>query len=441
MSVPSTRPLRTHLDPPAAVRDIAHRLEAAGFETWCVGGAVRDALLGLPHLDWDLATAATPTQVRRLFRRTVPVGERFGTVGVLDARGVLHEVTTFRHDVRTDGRHAEVEFGASLDEDLARRDFTINAIAWSPSREQLHDPFGGRADLADGVVRAVGAAGARMREDRLRALRGLRFAGRFGFRIEAGTWHAIEESAPALHRLSMERVQQELVKTLQQVQDPSRSLELWERSGALAELLPALAGRPAWRLRAADGLALPDATGDPGRNRRRVLVRLGALLAGLDGATVIALLRGLRFPNREVDRLAHVAGVAQDLCNRFPPAVATLTDADLRRWAALAGRVDLADALRVAMAATRASGDPGRGRERECTALYRRALRCAWRDPVEVADLAVDGEDLLHDAAVSPGPQVGVTLRALRDWVLEDPRRNTRDALLGRARDLSQAGR
>ena len=117
------------LDPPAEVRLLVSTLEEAGFEAWCVGGAVRDALLGHPGLDWDLATSAAPHEVRRLFRRTVPVGIEHGTIGVLDRDGRMHEVTTFRRDVRTDGRHAVVEFGASLEEDLARRDFTINAIA------------------------------------------------------------------------------------------------------------------------------------------------------------------------------------------------------------------------------------------------------------------------------------------------------------------------
>src|SRR5215468_11201445 len=119
------------LRPPPAVLEIADKLENAGFEAWCVGGAIRDALLGHPHLDWDLATSATPADVRQLFghRRTIPVGVEFGTVGVLDRNGRMHEVTTFRRDVKTDGRHAEVEFGVSLDDDLARRDFTINAIA------------------------------------------------------------------------------------------------------------------------------------------------------------------------------------------------------------------------------------------------------------------------------------------------------------------------
>jgi tRNA nucleotidyltransferase (CCA-adding enzyme) len=196
--------VRLHV--PAPVVRIAATLEDAGHETWCVGGAVRDALLGIPHLDWDLATAAPPPQVRRLFRRTVPKGIEFGTVSVFDDAGVEHEVTTFRRDVRTDGRHAVVEFGASLDEDLARRDLTINAVAYHPLRETLHDPFGGRDDLARRVVRAVGEPEARMREDRLRALRAIRFAARFDFQIEPRTWDAIRGSAPHLGRLSAERV-------------------------------------------------------------------------------------------------------------------------------------------------------------------------------------------------------------------------------------------
>src|SRR5262245_13766166 len=157
------------LKPPQSVLDLSSSLERACHQAWCVGGAIRDALLGHPDLDWDIATSATPAEVRQLFghRRTIPVGIEFGTVGVLDARGRMHEVTTFRRDVRSDGRHAEVEFGVSLESDLARRDFTINAIAYSPKLDEIRDPFGGRLDLERRVVRAVGDPIARMREDRL----------------------------------------------------------------------------------------------------------------------------------------------------------------------------------------------------------------------------------------------------------------------------------
>ena len=157
------------LNPPETVRKIAATLESAGFETWCVGGAVRDALLGHAHLDWDLATAAKPQDVQKLFKRTVPVGIEFGTLGVLDEDNVMHEVTTFRKDVQTDGRHAVVEFGVSLDDDLARRDFTINAIAYSPRTDAIRDPYEGRKDIERNIIRAVGDPRERMREDRLRA--------------------------------------------------------------------------------------------------------------------------------------------------------------------------------------------------------------------------------------------------------------------------------
>ena len=210
-----------------------------------MGGAVRDALLGETHLDWDLATSATPDDVRQVFgaRRTIPVGIEFGTVGVLDRDGTMHEVTTFRRDVKTDGRHAVVEFGVSLDDDLARRDFTINAIAYSPKLDELRDPFGGRRDLDAKLVRAVGDPDARMREDRLRALRGIRFAARFGFTIDPATRRAMDASAPYLGRLSPERVKQELDKTFEQVLPPERRVERSGRS-------PARSPRsfPRWRL-------------------------------------------------------------------------------------------------------------------------------------------------------------------------------------------------
>jgi tRNA nucleotidyltransferase (CCA-adding enzyme) len=141
---------------PPEVIDIAKRLEAAGFETWCVGGAVRDNLLGLENHDFDLTTSAPPAAVQKVFKRTVPVGIEHGTVAVLDANNQPHEVTTFRKDIRTDGRHAVVEFGVSLMDDLARRDFTINAIAYHPIRHEWRDPFHGEQDLGKKLIRSVG---------------------------------------------------------------------------------------------------------------------------------------------------------------------------------------------------------------------------------------------------------------------------------------------
>src|SRR3954471_6422868 len=290
----------TTLNPPKTVRGIVKRLEESGFETWCVGGAVRDALLGHPHLDWDLATRATPQEVRKLFKRTVPVGIEFGTIGVLDDENVMHEVTTFRRDVNTDGRHAVVEFGASLDDDLARRDYTINAIAYSPSKDEIRDPFNGQQDLEGKLIRAVGDARERMREDRLRALRAIRFASRFGFDIERDTWDAIVESAPELGRLSAERVKQEIEKTMDQVRLPSKAFAMWRDTGAFGTLIPSLAHVSDQELLPLDHLRRPLL---PGRPARRT-TRIAALFATVPAATVRKTLKDLRFSNSETEWIA-----------------------------------------------------------------------------------------------------------------------------------------
>ncbi|HEX3158143.1 MAG TPA: CCA tRNA nucleotidyltransferase [Gemmatimonadaceae bacterium] len=428
------------LKPPPAVREIAARLERAGHETWCVGGAIRDALLGVDNLDWDLATAATPQQVRRLFRRTVPVGMEFGTVGVLDDAGVLHEVTTFRRDVRTDGRHAEVEFGASLDDDLARRDFTINAIAYGASSGELHDPFGGQQDLASGIVRAVGDPAARLAEDRLRALRAIRFAARFGFHIEPATWQAIADSAPHMGRLSPERVKQELEKTMEQVEHPSKALALWRTSGVLGTLVPPLAQLDAEAFAEAS-LAVdcvPRPSGGPHGARRRRL-RLAALVSALPPEQVAPTLRELRFSNADVRVLAGLAELWDTLAVPMARALEAgqPAPADVRRWVARAGRTRIADFLRVAAArwaARRSLGQPAPD-VLAVRRLYGLALRAAYRDPVDLGALAVGGDDL-RSAGVSPGPRMAHILHGLLEWVLEDPRRNTVIELLARARQL-----
>ncbi|HEY3258276.1 MAG TPA: CCA tRNA nucleotidyltransferase [Gemmatimonadaceae bacterium] len=427
------RHLVNKLDPPREVLRIARTLEKAGFETWCVGGAVRDALLGLQHLDWDLATAARPNEVRSLFARTVPVGIDFGTVGVLDAHDVMHEVTTFRRDVNTDGRHAVVEFGATLDEDLARRDYTINAIAFSPTNGRLHDPFNGRADLEMGIVRSVGDPSERMREDRLRALRAIRFAARFDFRIDPKTWESIVSSAPYLTRLSPERVRQEIEKTMEQVRLPSRAFRMWREGGALGALVPSLAGISDVQLAALDHLRLPALAGKPEKKSARRMARVIALFAAADSRQLTPALKDLRFSNSEVKWIAAVATSWHALSREMKQAMlqdGPPSDAVLRRWAAIAGRTRFATVLRLADAywwADREVGNPAPASERVAS-VYRRALRIAYRDPIEVADLAIGGSDL--ERIGIRGPAVGRTLRNLLQKVISDPAMNARDRLL-----------
>ncbi|MHB1071496.1 MAG: CCA tRNA nucleotidyltransferase [Gemmatimonadaceae bacterium] len=431
----------TLITPPPEVLEIADRLERAGFETWCVGGAVRDALLGHQHLDWDLSTAATPEQVRSVFghHRTIPVGIEFGTVGVLDAQGTLHEVTTFRRDVKTDGRHAVVEFGASIDEDLARRDFTINAIAYHPRRHELRDPFEGRADLERGIVRAVGDPDARMREDRLRALRAIRFAGRLGFQIEPATWRAIRSSAPHFTRLSAERVKQELEKTLEQVRAPSRSLQLWLDSGAMGVLVPALAHASPTTLATLDCLAVPALAPDRGRRDGRRLARLAALFAQLPGEQAGKTLADLRFSKHDAAAVARLV----DAWARVGTEMALALEAgapsapQVRRWVASIRRLEVPATMRLAAAswaARRNAGEavPGPSQVR---ALYRRLRDSARRDPVELGDLALDGDDLRR-AGIPPGPTLGKILHVLLEAVIAEPARNTPGWLLEEATRL-----
>lgn len=418
--------MNVKVNAPPAVHELIDTLEAEDFQTWAVGGAIRDALLGQPggEEDWDLATRARPRQVRRLFRRTVPLGIAYGTVGVFGSDGKLYEVTTFRHDVITYGRKAVVAFATSLEEDLARRDFTVNAIAWHPERG-LFDPYGGAEDLEHRLLRTVGDPAARFREDYLRVLRGLRFAGTFEMEIHPDTWKGMIDAVPGLARLSMERVREELLRVLESAV-PSRALELYERSGARALILP--------ELREGIGpsaLATIDAVrGRRTKESRRVAaeVRLAVLLlfgTGLeaDPAMVADTLTRLRFSKSEIER------VQAAISGGLGPGADLLSDpVALRRWHASLGRWSTRDVLRIWFAALRAGTSPA-GREE----VFRLIVQ-ARRDrrsgvPMSLADLAVAGKDLL-EMGWAPGPEMGRTLRRLLEAVWEDPALNDRATLL-----------
>lgn len=407
------------IEVPAAARWVVETLEAAGFETWTVGGAVRDALLGQPSADWDFATAARPRDVQRTFRRTVPVGIDHGTVGVLDDEDTLHEVTTFRRDVETDGRHAVVTFADSIREDLARRDFTINAVAWHPLRNELFDPFDGQADLEQARLRTVGAASERFAEDYLRILRALRFAGRLGLSIDPETWDALVAAMDGLGGLSPERIREEWVKVMGGA-DPGPSLDLYRRSGALARVAPALATATDsdWAVALEWTGALPAA--EP-------VLRTVALFEGAVGPSAPRVLaegvgtwmQGLRFSNADTDRAVHL------LAAPARPPRADASDADRRRWLAAVGPDRAADRFRLIEAwISTGQADPDTS-----TRLADLRSEMASGPALAVGDLAISGRDLIG-LGMKPGPYFGDLLDALLDLVLDDPSLNTRDALL-----------
>jgi len=380
---------------PDAILEIAGTLEQAGFETWCVGGALRDWRLAPEQklqYDVDLATAAKPEEVRRLFPRTIAVGAKYGTVGVLDREGELHEVTTFRKDVATDGRHAVVEYGVSIAEDLHRRDFTINALAYHPFSHRWLDPEGGGPDLADGVVRAVGDPATRFAEDYLRILRMVRFAARFGFRIDPATFAAAQAAAAGLRQLSAERVREEWFKGLIAAISPRRLVELWHETGAAAVWMPELC-RP---------YPLPD----PLPTTERDPVVLTAALA-TQPATV---LRRLRASGGEIAR-------AQAM-ERGPGEPAGAEPVAVRRWLAA---VDAAADDLLSLAELRA-GHPASWRE------IVQGIR-ARGEATSRGELALHGDDLIG-LGVRPGPELGALLTRLLDAVLSDPTLNTRERLL-----------
>ena len=382
---------------PDPVVKIAMKLESAGYETWCVGGAVRDNLLGLENHDFDLTTAAPPAEIRRLFQRTVPVGIEHGTIAVLDRANQAHEVTTFRKDIRTDGRHAVVEFGVSLMDDLARRDFTINAIAYHPVRHAWQDPFKGAEDLEKRLIRSVGDPNWRFQEDYLRILRALRFSARFDFRIHPRTLDAAKANVQGLAQLSAERVRDEWWKGIQTAGRVSKLVALWVEVGAVRIWLPELRDPAA----GGDGKAVDKLPRDP--------VLITAFLAR-DPAS---LLTRLKCSNKDIER-GRAIGEWRD---KYPdpthlPAV--------RRWLAATGTY--ADDLLTLLPVSSVARSP----LKQVVASIRAA-----RDPLTLQDLAVNGTELIA-AGVRPGPEVGETLARLLGEVLEDPTRNTRQYLLSR---------
>ena len=428
---------------PPSVKWITGTLEDAGFETWVVGGAIRNLILGRIVEDWDLATQAKPEEIIAAFPRTVPIGIEHGTVGVLARDGILYEVTTFRRDVKSLGRQAVVEFTTDIGEDLARRDFTLNALAWHPLRQDLLDPTGGMADIEAGVLRTVGDPEQRFSEDFLRVLRALRFSGQFGLSIERETWIGLLGAVPGLALLSPERVQQEIMKVLAKASRPSIALSLYLESGALRTLYPELdqpaevpvSGSEADSfvrvLKICDGLK-------PIRPLVRLavlfsLVRLAEETGQNVGWAVESLMRRLRFSNADAKRVSSVV----TMYNMAPPAT---EPSELRQWLSRAGPDYYADVVRIWIAEARAvQGGSGSKREKIVNriSMLRSILRTC--PPLSVSDLELDGTRL-KELGLTPGPKFAEILAFLLEKVLERPELNNQgdlEELLGSGGFLS----
>lgn len=393
---------------PAHVARVMQGLEAAGHQAFLVGGCVRDLLRGVRPKDFDVATSAKPEATLALFPRTVPTGVEHGTVTVVEPEGHV-EVTTFRgEEGYRDGRRPDrVVFLDDVEGDLARRDFTVNAIAFDPLRRRMVDPFDGVGDLQHKILRCVGDADARFNEDGLRPLRAVRFVSVLRFSLEPATLEAIPRARATYERVAMERVADELRKLLRGPR-PSRGLALLVDTGLSARILPRLATESdaarALRFRRVD-LAPP-----------LFPVRLAALFAG----EVEAL---------EPLRLSHALRTRVALLDRFAtPLSPSATDADLRRFASAVGREPLRQVLTLQRAALHARGDRQALRTFAATRA-RLAQVLAAKPPLTIAELALSGTDVTQHLG-GPGPDVGRSLRRLLDAVLEQPELNSPERLL-----------
>lgn len=433
---------------PEKVNKIIGTLTGAGFEAYAVGGCVRDAVLEREPADWDITTSASPTEVKSLFCRTLDTGLQHGTVTVLLGKEGF-EVTTYRVDGEYEDcrRPKEVRFTGSLLEDLKRRDFTINAMAYNET-EGLVDVFDGMGDLKRGTIRCVGAAEERFTEDALRMLRAVRFCAQLGFTMEAQTREAIKKLCGNLRRVSAERIQAEIVKLLCSPH-PEMLRDAWE-TGITGVILPEFDacmacaqntphhicsvgehtlrslqqveadrllrltmlfhdfGKPAVRTTDEDGI-------DHFKRHPEVSEELAG-----------RILRRLRFDNETVRQVKKL--VCWHDCH---PA---LTPAGVRRAVHRIG-ADLFPAyLKVRradiLAQNPAMQGPKMERLDETERLYRQILEEGHCFTLK--QLAVDGRDLM-EAGILPGPQLGRVLQDLLEFVLEDPGRNEKEGLIREA--------
>ncbi len=445
-------PLR--IDLPPAVATVLETLRAGGHEAVLVGGCVRDLVRGEEPADWDVATAAPPEIVAGLFPGA-SWENQFGTVTVLDSEGGRGiEVTTYRVEAgyRDRRRPDEVRWGRSLPDDLARRDFTVNAMAWVPDATadgsgRLVDPYGGAADLEAGLLRAVGEPGERFSEDALRLLRAVRLATRFDLRLDPPTEAAIVTHAPDTASLSGERVHDELLRILAGASPPSRGLALMERLGLLEVLFPELAalrGVPQAKQLAGDALDHSLRTADALPPSDPVL-RLAGLLHDVGKATTLAdghflhhdrdgallaeqVMLRLRAPRAEITRVGRLVR------HHMFAYTSDWTDAAVRRFVRRVGLDLMPDLFALRAADDVASGvdEPPNGWKE-----LRERVAAVADDPLEAQQLAITGDDLVTQLGIPPGPAIGRLLAALLEAVLEDPTLNSREQLLTLARAMA----
>ncbi len=446
--------MRNHnmtIEMPKAVKNIIRILENAGFEGYAVGGCVRDSLLGREPDDWDITTSAKPEQVKELFAATIDTGIQHGTVTVMWDH-VGYEVTTYRIDGEyEDNRHPkEVIFTPLLQEDLRRRDFTINAMAYN-EKQGLVDIFGGQEDLKQGVIRCVGEAGERFKEDALRIMRAVRFSAQLGYSIEAGTKEAIANFADNLRSVSAERIQVELVKLL--TSPHPDYLRIAYETGITAVILPEFdrcmqttQNNPHHCYSVGEHILHSMCEIEPDKHLRLAMLfhDIAKPLtrttdeSGIDhfhGHAALGeelskqILHRLKFDN---ETIRVVSKLVRHHDERFEP-----TRRNVRRMINRTGEELFPYLLKIRMADTLAQSD------------FRREAKIKWIHQVKAlageiaADeeclslktLAVTGKDLIGEG-FAPGPSLGILLNRLLQDVLDEPTHNNKEYLLNLAHKI-----
>ena len=428
---------------PAIVLDISRRLIKSGYQAFIVGGALRDSLLGSHAQDWDVATDAPPEKIHELFPEMTRFSLKHGTV-TLVFKGRHFEVTTFRG---TEG------YGVSIEEDLSRRDFTFNAMAYDITKERIIDLFGGKEDIKKKIVRAVLNPIERYDEDPLRMMRAIRFSLELGYSIEPGTLMAMNPMAQALGMVAKERIRNELLRILV-VNKPSFGFNLMRKTGLLKMILPELLEGYRKRQNSYHKYTIYQHTmetvdsieGGP-------ILRFSALFHDIAKPWVRKKIEGrwrffghadasarlareimlrLRFSNEQIDRVTHL------VYHHMFEYKKELSDRAIRRFIRRIGADDINNIISLRKADDLAHGH-GRAFEKDLE-LFGERIEAARRQspPLSISDLAVNGHDIMNVLGLQPDPKVGKILNQLLEVVIERPEHNQKDKLIEILKDMGQ---
>ena len=437
---------KTALFLPLEVKKIALYLQEKGHQAYVVGGGVRDSLLKRRVLDWDLCTSAPPQEVMVLFKRVIPTGLKHGTVTVLTSNQQGVEVTTLRKEgAYKDHRHPDqVVYTQDLKEDLARRDFTINAMAWDPKSKILYDHFEGQKNLKEKIIKTVGNAKDRFEEDGLRSLRAIRFAAELNFSLDQEIMEAIPKTLESTQKVAPERIKEELMKMLGSPK-PSIGLELLRKTKLMEWILPELLEGYGMEqnkfhafdvyhhsLKACDEadplplLRLAVLLHDIAKPRTRKMLRGSYRFYGHDrlGAKMAKKIMGrLRFSNNDQD---YVINLVRNHMFYYQD---EWSDSAVRRFIKRVGEKNLEDLLHLRVADEKASGvNPPDYERLKVLRDHIEKIR-QEESALSVKQLAISGKEVMKILGIKPGPKVGKILNELLEKVLDDPQLNEPDKL------------